>query len=153
MARAIPEIWTSRNPFVIRSLLRIYMDNRFSGDSFGRRNPFVIRSLLRIKSALCISNECRESQSLRYQVTPSDGIIEQTYYRYWRRQGRNPFVIRSLLRMVVRICESIRLSRESQSLRYQVTPSDSTALRCSISKSSPRCRNPFVIRSLLRIRR
>ena len=37
-----------RNPFVIRSLLRIFGNGKKGGNKIMSRNPFVIRSLLRI---------------------------------------------------------------------------------------------------------
>ena len=65
------------------------------------------------------------SQSLRYQVTPSD-------------PGGEQIGIASLL-------------AGSQSLRYQVTPSDEFGNARANFTAAER-RNPFVIRSLLRIR-
>ena len=86
------------------------------------RNPFVIRSLLRMRREIEEIEKRIESQSLRYQVTPSDPCV---FRRNLEVEGlrRNPFVIRSLLRIESKkqLAEGLE---KSQSLRYQVTPSD-----------------------------
>ena len=143
----------SRNPFVIRSLLRM-----LSEGSVLQTNKTVLSQSLRYQVTPSDSERSSKgslktcwSQSLRYQVTPSDrqGFHMAKYDRTLKR--RNPFVIRSLLR--IRASRRNRnQARSSQSLRYQVTPSDTKPWNDPFYSNDPFARrNPFVIRSLLRM--
>ena len=89
-----------------------------------------------------------KSQSLRYQVTPSDP--EEGRWKKVKEYSRNPFVIRSLLRIHLRA--------------HEVADDDWIVAIPSLSGHSfgwnnlernyhltQKGRNPFVIRSLLRI--
>ena len=76
------------------------------------------------------------SQSLRYQVTPSDNLERDTDIIAIF-CCRNPFVIRSLLRITNHNLNLENLERESQSLRYQVTPSDPEVVDISEATDNP----------------
>ena len=90
---------------------------------FQSRNPFVIRSLLRIELKVQKLSDAELSQSLRYQVTPSDAWMEHRF-SWIRRRSQS-------LRYQVTPSDNgefgaaVQRQFESQSLRYQVTPSDS----------------------------
>ena len=90
----------SRNPFVIRSLLRIIRRQRITNKQNGR-NPFVIRSLLRMIAEEVIDDGRSKNVAIPSLSGHSFGYVTNRSSMSFAK-SRNPFVIRSLLRITER---------------------------------------------------